>query len=431
MILLLTTLFLGAIQPLQFDFDWAAFLEPNDSIRVEFYYGIPYDQLDFALIEDYLTAHFLVGFQMKGLDNTFSESGTIKKRARIRSFQEAFAVQRRFVDQFSVLAPPGVYEVRASISESLRHGTVVDTITVPAFTEKLCLSSILLGATLLTDTITGRFVVVPNPGRRYCAAPSRQSPGGSSGVKRVYAYFEGYGLTPDTNDYELRYFLISARRKDTITASLPIKRRATNKKIATTLELNIDSVQPGLYILTVQLLDPISHQTTMSQAYLTITDESAPVARREKFLPSPTEARYARQLEYVATPRELAYYNTLSEEGKEAYLAWFWSKHNLKEFARRMEVAETRFKTARNPGVKTDRGRIYVKYGEPDAIERKTIEMEIKPREYWFYYQQGLTFVFIDLRGDGNSRLAWTNSPDESATGLENLLTPEEQDRFH
>lgn len=430
MSLLIITLFLPTIQqPIEFDFDWAAFLCPSDSIRVEFYYGIPYHQLDFALMEDYLTAHFTVEFAIRGLNNSFSESGTLRKRARMRSFQEAFATQRRFVDQFSVLAPPGVYEIRATIAESLRSGTVIDTITVPAFTERPCLSSILLGTTLLTDTTTGRFAVVPNPGHRYFTAPRRQSPGGE--VKRVYAYFEGYAGAAGTNFYELRYFLLSLPHKDTIFASLPIKRRATNKNLTTTLELNIDSVQPGSYIFAVQLFDPITHQTAMREAYLTIASEETPVVRPYQFQFSPTEARYARQLEYVATPRELDYYNSLSDEGKDAYLAWFWSKHNLKEFARRMEVAETRFKTARTPGVKTDRGRIYVRYGEPDAIERKTIEMEIKPREYWFYYQLGLTFVFIDLRGDGNFRLAWTNSPDESTTGLENLLTPEEQERFH
>ncbi len=415
-------------QSLQFSLDWATFSEKSDSNRVEFYYGVPYRQLHFDLVGEELLAHFLVEFEMKGINNAFYETGSIKKRARIKSFQEAFATQKIFIDQFSILAPSGNYEIRATIKDSLRRGTIIDTITVPTFSEKPCLSSVLLGVGVLTDTATGRFVVIPNPGRRYTSVYSGKGLG--PGGKRLYAYFEAYGLSPAVEAYELRYFLLSTPKKDTVTASPPITRNKTGTKMATTLELNIDSLKPGSYSLLVQLSAPAHGEFALTQTEFTIVSEQTPIATPYQFNPSPTEARYARELEYIATPRELAYYQNLSEEGKSAYLAWFWSKHNLSEFARRMASAEMRFRTARTPGTKTDRGRIYVKYGEPDAVERKTMEMEIKPREYWFYYQQGLTFVFIDLGGNGDFRLVWTNSPDEPPTGLENLLTAEEKDRF-
>jgi hypothetical protein len=81
-------------------------------------------------------------------------------------------------------------------------------------------------------------------------------------------------------------------------------------------------------------------------------------------------------------------------------------------------------------GFNTDRGRVYVKYGEPDAIEQKVIEAETRPREYWHYYNTGYIFVFIDLSGDANYRLAWTNAKGEPKTGYESYLTVEEQDQF-
>jgi GWxTD domain-containing protein len=177
----------------------------------------------------------------------------------------------------------------------------------------------------------------------------------------------------------------------------------------------IDQQATAVAMATVNLISEVAGQTGGTPYQLQI---------------GPREEKYYRELQYVATPREVEYYNKLSPEGKEAYLAWFWSKHNLSEFVRRREVVESRFGTARTSGIKTDRGKIYIKYGEPDAVERKTMEMDVKPREYWFYYQLGLTFIFVDLRGDGNYRLAWTNSPDEAETGLEYLLTPEEQNQY-
>lgn len=406
---------------LNFNLDWAAFQGNADSSRVEFYYGIGYDQLHFLPVEDQLIAPFTISFAMKGLDNQFATAGSLRKRARIKSFREAMATRRTFVDQFSVLAPPGTYEITATIADSAGQGTLTDTIVVPDFSRGLSLSSVQLAAGLIADTITGGFGVVPNPGRRF----------GADGVKSVYAYFEGYGLKPDSGGYEISYQLLGANRKDTFFSAKPFRRRKSGTKTATTLELNIESLPSGSYIFLAQLTDLSNNQRVNTERSFTIGTEPTAVSSPYRFQPSPREEPYYREIQFLATPKELAYYNNLSDSGKTAYLAWFWSKHNLSEFVRRMETAQVRFKTARTPGVKTDRGRIYVKYGEPDAVERKTMEMDIKPREYWHYYQLGLTFIFIDLRGDGDYRLAWTNSPDEPSTGLESLLTPEEQNQYH
>ncbi|MGQ9677970.1 MAG: GWxTD domain-containing protein [bacterium] len=403
---------------LQFDFDWAFFQGPGDSVRVEFYYGVPYDQLSFQSTNEGLVALFNVRMEMNGLDNQFSECGTIKKRARIGSFQEAAQTRRTFVDQFSIVAPAGRYEVRITIADSLKEGTRLDTITVPDLTFSPSLSSIQISSRIMEDTATGRFSAVPNPARRLLPK-----------TKNLFVYFEGYHLIPDSGSYEVRYYLLNSNRKDTIIRSAPWLRKKSGVNTAITLKLNIDSIADGSYLITAHLSDLSNNQTATTTTSFTI-GTTTPSLTPYTFQPSPKEERYYRQLEYLATPKELAYYHALSDSGKEAYLAWFWSKHNLSEFVRRMENAEGRYRSGRTSGVNTDRGRVYVRYGEPDAVERKTMEMEIKPREYWYYYQLGYTFVFIDTRGDGNYRLAWTNSPDEPATGLENLLTPEELDQF-
>jgi GWxTD domain-containing protein len=411
---------LTATTPLRFDLDWAAFKDKGDSVRVEFYYGVGFEQLNFQPQENYLAARFRVDFAMNGIDRPFTQSGTVFKRARIRNFQEAISSQRTFVDQFSVTAPPGRYEIKTTIADTLNSGTVVDTITVPDFNNQLALSSVQLGAAIVEDTVAGGFALVPNPGHRFIVGKNR----------KLYAYFEVYGLEPGGENYQLRYHLIDTVRNDTIFRSEPIIRTKTGTRGATALEISLDSISPGTCRLAVEARD--QSRTAVSGALIDFVAEGGtPAATTPYQLQlTPREQKYYRDLQYIATPRELEYYNRLSPEGQEAYLAWFWSKHNLSEFVRRREVVEARFSTARTPGIKTDRGRIYLKYGEPDAVERKTMEMEVKPREYWFYYQLGLTFIFIDQRGDGNYRLAWTNSPDEPETGLEYLLTPEEQNQY-
>jgi GWxTD domain-containing protein len=145
------------------------------------------------------------------------------------------------------------------------------------------------------------------------------------------------------------------------------------------------------------------------------------------------ERKYYGELDYIATGLELQHYKTLGDSSKEQYLAWFWGRRgraSLTEFARRMETAKQRYSTARTSGIKEDRGRIYVKYGEPDEVERTVIEVDRRPREYWKYYGLGYTFVFIDLRSDNVYRLAWTDSPDIPITGYEKYLTEDELELF-
>lgn len=405
---------------LRFDLDWAVFKHSADSVRIEFYYGVGFDQLDFHPQENYLTAHFRVEFRMTGIDHQFSQSGTIFKRARLKNFQEAITKQRTFVDQFSVIVLPGHYETKVTIADSQNSGTVIDTIYVSDFNKQLDLSSIQIGAAIVTDTLTTGFALVPNPGHRFIVGKNH----------KLFAYFEMYSLESEPKDYQLRYHLIDTISNDTVFNSERLFRAKARNKSATALEIALDSIPPGVYRLTVEAVCQQQLAKKYTVVNLTPQVSTQPAVVPYKLQLTPHEEKYYRELQFIATPRELEYYNSLSPEGREAYLAWFWSKHNLTEFVRRREVVESRFGTVKVPGIKTDRGKIYVKYGEPDAVERKAMEMEVKPREYWFYYQLGLTFIFIDVRGDGNYRLAWTNSPDEPQTGFEHLLTPEEQNQY-
>ncbi|MGQ9708759.1 MAG: hypothetical protein ACUVUR_07810, partial [bacterium] len=243
---LIALLLITNADSLRFDLDWAAFHHCADSSRVEFYYGVGYDQLNFQPQDNHLTAPFLVSFEMNGLDNQFRESGTIQKRARIRSFQEAAAAERRFVDQFSVITPAGRYQIKTTLSDSLHRGTIIDTITISNYGAGLTLSSVQLGAGVVTDSLTGGFAVIPNPGRRFIAAASR----------KIYAYVEAYGLKPDSLTYQVRYHLIGANRQDTLLSSTPIVCKKTGTRGAIGVELALDSLQPGRYTFVVQVVDP-------------------------------------------------------------------------------------------------------------------------------------------------------------------------------
>jgi len=62
---------------------------------------------------------------------------------------------------------------------------------------------------------------------------------------------------------------------------------------------------------------------------------------------------------------------------------------------------------AQKDGWKTDMGRIFILYGEPDEIERHPNDTNIRPYEIWTYekIEGGVIFVFGDKFDIDNFRL--------------------------
>jgi len=417
---------------IEFSVDWAAFRAGPESSRVEFFYSIPYDQLLYTQSDSGISALFSVQMEMTGIGSDFREQGTIRKRARLSSFQEAERLRRSFVDGFSVIAPAGRYRYRIAVAESSAGGASLgvreDTIQLGGFEGRPALSSLQLGASVVTDTATGAVSVVPSPSLRF----------GVGGNDAVCVYFEGYGLSADTSRYRVDIAVLKPTAGegaespgDTVVQGGPVFRTKAGTSVAAALGVSLEAVKSGPALLALTITDLATGRRSSGTKRFFVGEEAGGPGFRVS-LDSLTgrERRYYRELEFIATPGELKYYTALSDSGKEAWLARFWSGHNLSEYARRMETAEERYRRQRTPGVKTDRGRVYVKYGEPDAVEQKVIETDARSREYWHYYGSGCTFVFIDIRGDGNFRLAWTNSKDEPRTGLESYLLPAEQQQF-
>jgi GWxTD domain-containing protein len=95
----------------------------------------------------------------------------------------------------------------------------------------------------------------------------------------------------------------------------------------------------------------------------------------------------------------------------------FWKNHDptpttarnelRDEYYRRIRYANQYYPTVNREGWETDRGMVYIKYGEPDQIERHPFEMGTKPSQIWYYYAQRRTFAFVDSRGDGDYQLQY------------------------
>ncbi|MBI1936907.1 MAG: GWxTD domain-containing protein [Ignavibacteriales bacterium] len=78
----------------------------------------------------------------------------------------------------------------------------------------------------------------------------------------------------------------------------------------------------------------------------------------------------------------------------------------MAEFYERADYAQKNFSSINIPnGAKSDRGRIYIMYGQPDDV-RRDYSMDKKVLEIWNYSDLKKEFVFADDTGLGNYKLS-------------------------
>jgi GWxTD domain-containing protein len=77
----------------------------------------------------------------------------------------------------------------------------------------------------------------------------------------------------------------------------------------------------------------------------------------------------------------------------------------LAEFFVRVQEANFRFRWAGVEGWRSDRGRIFIIYGDPDNVARQRSTRSNASYETWTYAEIGRQFVFYDFNNDGDFRL--------------------------
>lgn len=155
--------------------------------------------------------------------------------------------------------------------------------------------------------------------------------------------------------------------------------------------------------------------------------------RKEKKEPAKAFSDWIRDVEPILSPEELKAWPKLqNDEEREQFIGDFWRRRDPDPDTEENEYREAYYEriayvnehfSSGMPGYKTDRGRIYLKYGKPDeveshpaggAYERDASEgggsTSTYPFERWFYRnipgRSGASIEFVDPTGTGEYRLA-------------------------
>ncbi len=321
--------------------------------------------------------------------------------------------QGQVVDYFQLYLRPGTYRLQVVLKAGQAQGQADLTLQVPPPGTGLRCSDIELALDLVRDSLNPFYkhgvAVIPNPSWTY--RPPNQ---------HLAYYVEFYGLTPDTG-----YLVLNQVVQDTagtpvlrVKPHLIAKNRRRSAPWAGSLALS--ALAPGLYNLRLQIIDLSTGQRAEALHPFFWNPPALQVPEVDS-----TTLAYLSFIDYFASEKDMAELRSLHDsQGRTLFLLKFWKRFDpdpdtpenefLPEFIRRVRYADEHFTEGRKLGRYTDRGRIYIKYGPPDQIERKSLAFGERDSEKWIYYQRGtMEFVFVDLQGNNVYELVYSSIPEE------------------
>lgn len=255
---------------------------------------------------------------------------------------------------------------------------------------------------------------IPNPGLVF----------GSTAYPIVFSYVELYNLQPG------RPYLLSAQIVDAKGTVLKQRTHTRQFSVSNTVDvgtLNVATLVSGKYKYQFLLSDTLGHEIARAEKPLFLYNPhvQAVVAKASSIrisefagMSSDELVQEFRQAQYIARSEDKSTFAQMHTAGEQsAFLAQFWTdvesgKRDIMDMTRaiylqRVETANQRYRSMGQEGWHTDRGRVYVLYGESDEVERFPSTSESKPYEIWHYNQieGSVIFVFIDRTGFGEYTL--------------------------
>lgn len=132
-----------------------------------------------------------------------------------------------------------------------------------------------------------------------------------------------------------------------------------------------------------------------------------------------------RKASYIIPEFQQKIYDGLTgAEAKGRFLTNFWNgldddprtvAHPVRDdYYERVRQASNYYRSGLTPrGWDSDRGRILLRYGAPDGIERHPNDFNRRPFEVWTYSSSRMNFVFVDVSQTGNYLLVHSTAPNE------------------
>ncbi|MFQ5549716.1 MAG: GWxTD domain-containing protein [Gemmatimonadales bacterium] len=333
------------------------------------------------------------------------------------------------VEHFSFAVPSGGYGVRITVTDSASGAPSVLRHEMNAFGDRPFASDLLLTNSMRRSAGEGDS---PAPGEiqkgsLFLSGTTR--PILSPSDANLFYYMEHYPGQDVTVSAVARIRSDGRNVVETPPSEIPLSSRGG----VTARSLDLTGLPPGDYEIQLEVTYPDTSITR--QAPFTVSDfrQAETLAPNDPFAfqtEATLDSLYA-PLVYLLEGDERGVYGDLSVEGKRNFMRQFWGRRDptprtpeneaRNRYYQAIAEANHRYHeggAAAVPGWRTDRGRIFLKYGEPDEFLQRPSSGRNPPFVVWkFTRGRPLKFLFIDQSGFGHWELIYSDDRSETTRG--------------
>lgn len=389
---------------------------------VDIYTRIPYTSLSFIATANGFMANYHISLSAIEISETDHLRNLIKTKywdARIitNTYIETQSPELLDLSTQSIELNPGRYIFELEVADENSSGVLVGEfhVVVKDFSAPVSMSDI----TILESYDEESFSIVPRVDTRLTSA--------KGGLKIFYETYsdrrrelkivrEVLRFQPGAGVPELSGLLDTAVREGVSTSVVMREEESVilpQGRSQHLIALSIDDLKVGSYSVRVSLMDPVEGVLDVSEKSF-----SALWGGLAEHIEDIDNA--ISQMEYIAKADELKIIKSAATDIERIdRFREFWQKHDptpdtirnekMEEYYYRVDSANRHYSAVQD-GWKTDRGYIFVTYGEPDYVERKSHTFDYEPYELWIYERMGRQFIFVDKTGFGDYQLllpAW------------------------
>jgi GWxTD domain-containing protein len=433
---LIVSLPINAQQKIEFDFDYAQFAYDTSSNYVEFYYS--FGQRGLAQVKnDSVT--LLEGILDIEITDTSTHELIVDREWKINhEIKDTLDMNKSLVGILNFIIPAGKYICEISgrnSKDSTISRNYKEAITVEPFIDSsFAVSNIQFASKILQDSPNKNSVFYKNS---FEIIPLPTSILGEN-QPVLFHYFELYNLQNINAGFPLKLnvSVLDSRRNVHFQKSKEIS-RATDSRVEVGTVL-VNKYPTDTYTIIVSLFDSLKNYSVSSAKKFYVLNPSVEVndsvyGEITDVFATQFGAMSEEELDdlfdkskYIAAAGEIDQYNSLNgKEGKQKFILQFWNQRDTEpstpqneffmEYLKRVEYSNQHFKALGKKGWRTDRGRVFLKYGEPSEIERFPNQIDTKPYEIWYYneIEGGVIFIFADLTNFSDYQLIHSTSRGE------------------
>lgn len=406
-----------AYQP-EFDLDVVSVRGANSAPQVDIYTSIPYSNLRFLARTGGFEASYTVSVEVFRVDTDGRQQGLVSSRSwdrevSVSTYDETQAgeVYDRATQTISV--DPGLYTVQVQVEDAASQRSFVreSSLTVASYARGISMSDPLF----LDRYDSSRRSLTPNVGATI-----------RTDQDHFTIYYEIYADRPETlrvtyvatelnrvrDRPSVRALLgLSNSEQEELGTPLVLNERLSvnSGKNPATLRVGTERFSVGDYTLSIRL--EASNGALVAEA-------SKPFAVRWMGLESQIRNidDAITQMRYIAREGDIrAMRRADTEEEKVTLFRDFWKlrdptpgtqrNERMEEYYLRVAYANEQYGRLVGEGWNTDRGEVYIRFGEPDLIDRHPFNYGTKPYEIWYYNGHGRQFYFVDETGLGDYQL--------------------------